>query len=169
MNTDNQNLGFTLIETFVAITILTVAVIGPLGVLSRAIADSAYAKNQITAYYLAQDGLELVINKRYKNLQGGQDWLSGLELCISSCIFDVESDNAIRANISDPAARLFQNNEKLYIHDDRGNPTPFARVLSIETISGGGIETGAIIKSTISWNYLGNTREFTLSSFIANY
>ena len=39
-----QQAGFTLIETFVAIVILVFAVIGPLGLLARAINDGNFAK-----------------------------------------------------------------------------------------------------------------------------
>ncbi len=56
--------GFTLIESLVAISILIVAVLGPMGMLSEAISNSSYIKNQVTATYLAQEGLEFVINKR---------------------------------------------------------------------------------------------------------
>lgn len=50
--------GFSLIETFVAITILLVAVIGPLGLISRSIQDGGLAKNKVIAYYLAQGEVE---------------------------------------------------------------------------------------------------------------
>ncbi len=56
--------GFTMIETLVAIAILVIAVIGPMSLLSKAIADSSYARNQVVATYLAQEGIESVINKR---------------------------------------------------------------------------------------------------------
>jgi hypothetical protein len=54
--------GFTVIETFVAITILLIAVLGPMELVVRFYVDSAYAKNQIAAAFLAQDGLETIQN-----------------------------------------------------------------------------------------------------------
>lgn len=50
--------GFTLIETMVAITIVTLAVAGPLFTASRAIVAARVASNQLTASYLAQEGVE---------------------------------------------------------------------------------------------------------------
>lgn len=52
--------GFTLIETMVAVTILTFAVVGPLTAASRAIVASQIARSQLTANYLAQEGIEYV-------------------------------------------------------------------------------------------------------------
>ncbi len=59
-----QHKGFTLIETFVAITVLMIAVLGPMTLLSRALQESRYLRDQMTASYLAQEGVELMIDNR---------------------------------------------------------------------------------------------------------
>jgi type II secretory pathway pseudopilin PulG len=64
---NKKNSGFTLIETFVAITVLVIAVLGPMTLLSRALQNSRYIKDDIIASYLAQEGVELMIDKRNKN------------------------------------------------------------------------------------------------------
>ncbi len=50
--------GFTLIEALVAIAILTISVAGPLVTASRAIVAAQNTSNQLTATYLAQEGIE---------------------------------------------------------------------------------------------------------------
>ncbi|HQT82535.1 MAG TPA: prepilin-type N-terminal cleavage/methylation domain-containing protein [Candidatus Paceibacterota bacterium] len=52
--------GFTLIETMVAVTILTLSVAGPLYTADRAIVAAQTASAQLTASYLAQEGVEYV-------------------------------------------------------------------------------------------------------------
>ena len=52
--------GFTLIETMIAVTILTLAVAGPLTTASRAIVAGDLSHDQLTASYLAQEGVEYV-------------------------------------------------------------------------------------------------------------
>jgi len=52
--------GFTLIETMVAVSILSLAVAGPLVTASRAIVAAQTARDQLTASYLAQEGIEYV-------------------------------------------------------------------------------------------------------------
>lgn len=52
--------GFTLIETMVAVTILTLAIAGPLYTASRAIVAAQNARDRLTASYLAQEGIEHV-------------------------------------------------------------------------------------------------------------
>ena len=56
--------GFTLLETFVAITILMFAVVGPLTIVSKALNASYDSRDQITAFYLAQDAIEYIRNVR---------------------------------------------------------------------------------------------------------
>lgn len=60
----NKNSGFTIVETLVSLSIFAVSVIGLITVSARGISDSSMAKNRLTATYLAQEGLELMRNKR---------------------------------------------------------------------------------------------------------
>lgn len=55
-----MNRAFTLVETMIAVTILTLAVAGPLFTASRVIVAAQTARDQLTASYLAQEGVEYV-------------------------------------------------------------------------------------------------------------
>src|SRR6185437_1181719 len=52
--------GFTLIETMVAVTLLTIAVAGPFLAAEQAYVAAIDAKNRLTASYLAQEGIEYI-------------------------------------------------------------------------------------------------------------
>ena len=50
--------GFTLIETLVAISLLSVAIVAPMTLTSQSLAAAYYSRDQITAYHLAQEAIE---------------------------------------------------------------------------------------------------------------
>jgi len=52
--------GFTLVETLVAVTLLTIAVVAPMTLTARSLSTAYYARDQITASYLAQEAVEAV-------------------------------------------------------------------------------------------------------------
>lgn len=56
--------GLTMVESLVAISILTIAVIGPLSIIAQALQTSYYTRDQMTAHYLAQEAVEYVRNMR---------------------------------------------------------------------------------------------------------
>jgi Tfp pilus assembly protein PilV len=57
-------LGFTLVETLVAISIFTISVVSVIVVLGDSLKHINYAKNKVKAVYLAQEGIEFIRNKR---------------------------------------------------------------------------------------------------------
>ena len=86
--------GFTFIETLVAITVLLIAVVAPMSLAQDGILAARLAQDQIVAFYLGQEGVELVKNlrdnNRLNNAPLGQ--LSGAEL--SNCLVnDPEDEN----------------------------------------------------------------------------
>src|SRR5690606_10865581 len=112
--------GFTLIETFVAITILLIAVIGPLALVSKSLSDSIFSQNQITAFYLGKEALELVINKVAENELNEVPWLSGLEDCQSEAgcmiVWSAEEEGIVarRCDANDGCDPLYQDEEGLF-------------------------------------------------------
>lgn len=60
----NKSRGFTILETLVAISILVLALTAPLAIVAQALQSSYYARDQVTAYFLAQEAVEFLRNKR---------------------------------------------------------------------------------------------------------
>lgn len=112
--------GFTLVETLIAIAVLSLAVTGPMTIAQKSISSAIYARDQITAYYLAQDAIEYVRNvrdtNRLKNNNGEVvDWLDGLSECEGAgCVINTNLSS------SEPDAISIANssNEKMYFDKD---------------------------------------------------
>jgi Tfp pilus assembly protein PilV len=80
--------GFTIVESLVAIGMLLLAVTGAYGVAQQSLQHSQVAREQITAFYLAQEGIEAVKNLRDENfLNGSYVWDGGATGSnISNCL-----------------------------------------------------------------------------------
>lgn len=80
--------GFTLVETLVAISILSLSILGTFTAVQNGLQSSTFAKDQITAFYLAQESMEYIRNIRDENAivtlqalstgSSGRNWLAGL-------------------------------------------------------------------------------------------
>lgn len=85
----NKNRAFTLIETLVAITILMIAIAGPLTVASKGFTSALDAKNQSVAINLAQEGLEYISfvkdNKEWGNWSPGIEFTEAVDIRYSGC------------------------------------------------------------------------------------
>ena len=55
----NQQSGFSLVETLVSITILLIVITGPLSISSQAAKSTSFSSEQVVAFFLAQEGLEI--------------------------------------------------------------------------------------------------------------
>ena len=64
----NSGHGFTLIETLVAISLLTIAIVAPMSLTAQSLASAYYARDQITAFYLAQEAIEAIRSVRDGNI-----------------------------------------------------------------------------------------------------
>ena len=76
-----NNHGFTIIETLVAIAILMISIAGPLAVASKSLTAALYAKDQMTASYLVQEGVEHFRNLKDNNPNLGNNgigWYSSI-------------------------------------------------------------------------------------------
>jgi len=78
--------GFTLIEALVAIFIFSLALVSLITITSRGITGVAQARDQATAQFLAQEGIELMRNVRDTNFLGviegnGAAWNDNMTQC----------------------------------------------------------------------------------------
>ncbi len=148
-------LGFTLIETLMAILILSVSIAGPLTIASRGLNAALASKNRTTAFYLAQDAMEFVRYKRDSNCLTvssggctGAAWLTtlsgtaGNNGCVSadgSLVCDVDSiqGTVIPCSSGTCEPLNYKNSAYFYTHASISSPTivqsAFTRTVRIIT------------------------------------
>jgi prepilin-type N-terminal cleavage/methylation domain-containing protein len=125
--------GFSLIETLVAISILLLAITGPMVLVQRSIVASRLSRSQITAFYLTQEVMEFIRNIRDNNyLTGESDWLVGLEDCVGTgdkCIIDSTDNTISSCGVSCPV--LKKSSEGLYGYGASWEESNFLREINI--------------------------------------
>jgi prepilin-type N-terminal cleavage/methylation domain-containing protein len=95
IKTKNKQRGFTLLETLVAIFILVLSITGPMSFAQSSLRTAFLARDQITAFFLAQDAIETIKNMRDDNALKEKDWLDGIEICdenfTEDCLISIET------------------------------------------------------------------------------
>lgn len=156
--------GFTLVETIVAITILTLAVVGPLFTASRAIVAARVAGHQLTASYLAQESIEYVRMLRdnqylaaYQNnpatasTTGWANFRAALVPCAAQngCTFDPTVPTLSVCSGSCAPLYLLANDVYSQQNMQGSSLTPFTRTITTSAVS----ENEERIVSTVTWSF----------------
>lgn len=177
MNMKKQTPAFTLIETFVAISVLLISLAGPLSIAAQALKSAYYARDEVTAFYLAQEAMEYAQAVRDQNYLTGQSWLTTLTPCESAdgsvmCQVDFPNFlNAVCANgtCNPPSLQngpLLVDSHGLF-NAESGTPSIFTRTLSIVPVTGTPDEVAVNVR--VSWVSSGITRTFQISEHLFNW
>jgi hypothetical protein len=143
--------GFTIIETLIAITVLMIAVAGPLSIANKGLLAAQISKDQMIASYLAQESMEKVKNMRDNNLATSVSWVSGFSNCVSgSTVCDVDAVDGIASSVNNSIFPLYQNSAGYYSHNPNvaSIPSQFSREFYMDTISSDEYRAHVIV----TWN-----------------
>jgi len=165
----NKNKGFTIVETLVAITVLVLAISGATTALQTGVSSYVYAKNQVIAFYLAQEGFEQIRNIRDQNALQNQNWLTGIaavgtDPCYfgSTCRVDAVPGTLTRCVGSCPYIQ--QSTSGAYGHTSGPN-TVFRRTISLASVSANEIA----ITVTVDWSKGPINRQFRARENLLNW
>lgn len=175
--------GFTLIEAMIAVTILTLSVVGPLFTANRAILAAETARDQLTASYLAQEAIEYVRMMRddaflnaFRNndpsasVNAWNDFVGGTSTwSITSCIATpcTLDPTLPMGHTSGYSLAAYSGNAPMYllgngVYSQQNLPgssvQPFTRTIQAVTISA----NDERIISTVSWSYHGTPYAVTI-------
>ncbi len=99
LNIQKNNGGFTIVETLVAVTVLMIAIAGPMVAASKGLNTALYARDQMTATFLAQEVMEVIKADRSNTYAVNQDVSDWPTLAYSAC---VGSDKRCDVSAIDP-------------------------------------------------------------------
>lgn len=161
-----KNKGFTLIEALVAIAILTISIAGPITIASKGIASAVFARDQITAFYLAQEAVEFIRNKRDENNLKGNAWTEGLEDCLYGKVCTIDSkNNEINECSGGVCPVLKYDADTAFYSYDNGEDSNFKREIRLVTINVKEIA----ITTTLSWSSGAISKSFTVKEHILDW
>jgi prepilin-type N-terminal cleavage/methylation domain-containing protein len=159
--------GFSLVEMLVSISILLLVVTGPMTVTSRTSKSSTFATEQVQAFFLAQEGLELAQKSRDDLLliAGATPWSSFVDtsnagayrLCFAGagCGLEWANSGNILANpvdcttISNCRLNLKTNPDRsLYSYSTSNSVlSPYTRKINFTNTGGNSVR----VVSTVTW------------------
>ncbi|USN87559.1 MAG: type II secretion system protein [Candidatus Nomurabacteria bacterium] len=165
-----QQSGFSLIETLVAISILLLVIVAPMTISSKTAKSSTFATEQIQAFFLAQEGLELAQAARnelqLKYFEGSQldpwgEFVNGATYaeCFSGSGCGLEWSSAVADSlvVSDcdtgTKCRMYLgvNDRQHFTYSSSGTTIqPFTRKIRI-TATPGATDREVLVTSTVTW------------------
>ncbi len=169
---------FTLVETLIAITVLSFAIIGPFYVSQSVLASSYQARDELAATALAQEGMEYVRTVRDSNFLydlhngGSRSWFYGLDgnggpVCYggNGCVVDVSQQNVAGCKDSTCSSQpLHLSSAGLYNQQGSGPTTRFTRQVRLTAITA----TSTQVTVTVRWTNHGSS-SVTLTETLMNW
>ncbi len=165
MRSIRAQLGFTLIETLVAVSVLLISLMGPLTMATKGLSTALFARDQVVAFYLAEEAVEYVRNIRDTNVLNGRPWLTGLDACLAGGVCAIDVKNASVADCAGTCAPLRYDPTTLFYSYTAGNVSPFRRSISIQTVNTDEVSLAV----TISWKTGALTKTFSIREHILNW
>ncbi len=173
--TRSKPAGFTIIESLVAIAVLVTAITGAMSAVQTGIASYTFSKDQITAFYLAQEAVEQIRNIRDENRLKNRNWLYGITQSSSDpCYFGkacmvepIVTDTATTCSggVGNCPVLRQSPTSGLYGYSSSWTPTKFTRQITLTSINADEI----VVTVKVNWGKSGINREFEAQENLLNW
>lgn len=161
--------GYSLLEVLVAVSILLLSIVSPLTIAAKGIEAGYYARQQETAIFLAQEGIEAFTSLRNQyaitDVKSGStnswnDFLTAIDTSAAACKSATGCDIDFRDSVPfshtvscSPVSNCVLNyNESnardWYTHVAGGTVSPYTRVI---TLVFDNANNGLYVQSTVTW------------------
>ncbi len=171
MNNSHKNKkGLTLIETLVAISVLLMAVVSPMVIYSQSITNTRYAGERITAYYLAQEAIELVKYRINTEFNKNEPWFYTLPDCNSgNCTISIPDGPVCFAGICD--STLYLKTDGSFYNNISNTPVsdPASKFKRTVKFADNPSENGALVSSTVTWKNAGVDKSVTIEEYMTKW
>lgn len=161
---NKRSLGFSVIEIAIVIALINIGMLGIFGLVQITLTASSNSSNQLNAFYLAQEGIEIVRNIRDANwLKQRSDpaisWDDGLgsgawEVSYNSTSLESYQDRYLKR---DPNSGSFNYSS--------GNDTIFKRKIVIKRPATNSLD----VKVEVSWNERGKSHTVRAETLLYNW
>mgnify|MGYP001561693741 FL=1 len=163
----NSAPGFTLIETLIAITLITVVISAVTGLILSTLLANQRILHSLQGMYLAQESLEAVRFMRDSNWLQNYSWNGGSLLWGSD--FDMGTESQLNLFLTDeacpPCFGLARSAEDSIVTDDSG--FEYTRALSFKPVTD--LQDVVEVTATVSWEERGIARSVELSTYLSDW
>lgn len=173
---NSKSAGFTLLEMLFAVIIFSFALVSLMGIASKGVIATATARDQLTAQYLAEEGIEVARNMRDSNFLGylsDTPWLNEIENCSETAPCDIVYSVPPKLTPTAQGEILYENESGVYRRVDDGNiggePTTFWREIYIDDAEPGMPANQKKLVSTVHWKQKAFDRTFTVQTYISDW
>lgn len=157
--------GFTLVEIIVVLFVISLGLVGVLTLIVQNIQSQSYNKNNLIAYQLAQEGIELIRKVRDSNWKASQPF--NTNLADGEYYMDYR-DATPHDALPDPALIILkQDADGFYLHNFNG-PEPdsgFSRRLTLQNIDNYSFR----VTAQISWGGHGRNYTYYLETILYDW
>jgi type II secretory pathway pseudopilin PulG len=162
--------GFTLIEVIIAIFLITVGMVGVLIAIQQVFPSIRIVSSQLTAVYLAQEGIEIVRNIRDTNWLNplNPDWNEGIFVCGGawSCNCYADYNDSSLTCFGEPPPLKIDGDSYNY---DSGTPTSFVREIMVASTTDS--EGMPMLKTEVlvTWQVGGKNYQASTTEYLYNW
>lgn len=149
--------GFTVLESIVAIMILSLSISGAFSAVQQSLSQSILAKDEVKAFYLAQEAIEIIRNKRDTNQlviinEGANNWLTNItDVCAFNkiCRADALTNSLTLCGDNWGSCPVLKQDPNTFLYNySTGTDTNFKREIQIESVSANEISVKVVIRWT---------------------
>lgn len=180
-----QQKGFTVLESIIAILVLSLSVSGVFSAVQQSLSQATIAKDEVKAFFLAQEAIEIIRNKRDTNQiikirdNFSNNWLSGIayntdDPCYFGkiCRTDAFSGSFTYCGTSWGSCENLKQDTNTFLYNYiSGNTTNFKREIQIEPVGYDELNNLVEIAVTvrISWTKGLIPMEFKVKTLLFNW